>query len=240
MRKLKKRKIALGVHTDAEIRRNRLIFAGASVAALLVIVGLIAGYVYLTNWFLARDLARLQSTSPDTRILGVRNLARGRHTEHISKICDIARSDASPKIRKESVDALVRMNHRSAVPTLVYALGDEDDSVAYEAMKALQAIADKDLDWPAALDWWAAHKGEYEAAYHRTGDDGVPVVADMMKLLNSKDRLARLGAVQRLARLKHAEAAKALAAAATDADPHVRAQATEALAVFGGGIEQKK
>ena len=232
MKKLKKKKAVFGTSIQ-NVRRNRLFFAGACVAGLVVCVGIIYGYWAVSNWLVTRELQQLNSDNEDARILGMRNAARARNVDRIPRICDLLRTDPSQKLRSEAIAAVVRMNSKKAAPTLVYALGDEIDAVANESMAALQTVVDKNLDWPNVIDWWSKNKDTYAGwAYHRPGDDGVPVVDAMQKLLKSESKFTRFGAVARLARLKNPAAAAALTIATADSDEKVRTSAADALAAI--------
>jgi len=232
MRKLKKTSKSVYVPPDVLARKNRRWFILGSIGGLVVILAIIVGYVSVAKWLVQRDLQKLEAPGPENaekRIVGMRNAARSRYTQFIPQICDLLRTDPSVKVRREAVDALARMSHGSAVPSLVYALGDETDAVAKDAMSALRKIANKDLEWPGVIDWWAEQRPKYEWAYHRAQDSGVPVVDDMRGLLLSENSITRLGAVQRLAKLEHQAAAEALGSAANDTDERVKSAAVDAL-----------
>jgi len=243
MKKIRKKSKNVYVPPDVLARKNRRWFILCSAGGLVVILAIIVGYVSVAKWLVQRDLQKLEAEGPENaqkRIIGMRNAARSRNTQFIPRICDLLRTDPSVNVRKEAAEALARMGHGAAVPSLVYALGDETDAVAKDAMAALRKIANKDLEWSGMIDWWNGQKPKYEWAYHRPQDSGVPVVDDVRKFLSSENNIIRLTAVQRLAKLEHQAAAEALEAAANDSDEHVKAAAVDALASIAKKAGQTK
>jgi len=242
MKKIKKKKTAY-VPPDVLARKSRRWFILGSIGGLVLILAIVVGYVSVAQWLVQRDLQKLEAEGPenaDKRIIGMRNAARSRHTPFIPRICDLLRTDPSVNVRKEAAAALARMGNGAAVPSLVYALGDDTDAVAKDAMAALRTIADKDLEWAGVIDWWNQQEPKYEWAYHRPQDSGVPVVDDMRAMLSSENNITRLIAVQRLAKLEHQAAAAALEAAANDPDEHVKSAAADALASIAKKAGQAK
>jgi HEAT repeat protein len=233
MKKLKKKKAPAkkGVRakpTRSQVRRNRLIFGAGALGALALIFALGYGYTAVTTWWNeSRGLSRIASEDEETRIEGMWNLAKGRLIQHTPKVCALLHNDPSVNVRKSAAAVLAGLNDRRAIPWLVYALGDEADSVAEAAMGALGRFLGQEISWEEVIDWWQAHRGEYPADPDLPV--GVPVVSAMEKLLGAEEYYMRLAAVKRLARVKHIAARPLLERAANDPHDRVRQAAREIL-----------
>jgi len=228
MKRLKKKKKDSKKPTDAQVRRNKVLFGTSVSAAVILVFGLIYGYTALSpKWQENKALEQIESEDERERTRGMWNLARGHLTQHTARLCEMLNSDPSVNVRKSAPLALVKLNDPRAVPCIVYALGDHSDIVALAAMDALQQRFGGEMAWDSVMAWWESHKGEYEDAIDPP--EGEPVVTAMATLLQDESYYVRLAAVKRLARLKHPAARPLLEKAAADPEEKVCQAAKEAL-----------
>lgn len=229
MKKLKRKKKSGKTKPDEKVvRRNQIIFVVCAVAAVSLVFGLI--YAYTINAPKRREdkaLKLIQSELEHERIEGIWRLANTGRIGHTQKLCEMLKTEASAKAKAAALLALAKLNDPRALPTLVLALGDENDAVARAAMEALQQMSDGKITWQSVIDWWEANKGEYEDAFDHP--DGVPVVSAMARMLDDEKDYIRVAAVDRLRKLKHASVKPLLERAAADPAENVSRAAREAL-----------
>lgn len=229
MKKLKRKTQSKKKKPDEKtVRRNQVIFAVCAIATVLIAFGLI--YLYITKapkWREDKALKLIQSENEQERIEGLWGLAKTGRIRHAQKLCEMFKTETSAKVRAAAPLALAELNDPRAVPTLVFALGDENDAVAGAAMTALRQMSLGKITWQSVIDWWEANKGEYEDAFDHP--DGLPVVSAMARMLDDEKDYVRVAAVDRLRKLKHASARPLLERAAADPAENVSRAAKEAL-----------
>ena len=229
MKKLRKKKKDSKKPTDAQVRRNRLLFGACAIGVFIAAFGIIYGYTALsTGWQESKALKQIQSELEDERVLGMSLLARTRLFAHTPKLCRMLHEDESVEVRKAAPLALAALNDNQAMPCLIYALGDDSDAVADAVMQGLHKMTDERMTWENVLDWWGAHATEYvgNACSH---SEGVPVVDAMERMLESEKHYVRFAAVRRLSLLRHAATRPLLEKAAGDPHEKVRKAAAQAL-----------
>jgi|GEM_PF-5287028 len=225
-KKTSKHKKVVAKPSDRQVLRNRILFGVGVAAAMLLMVGLVYGYSLLAgDWQVTKGLDRIASDDEEMRLDGIRRLAKVRAREHLADVGELLLTDPSINVRRGVPDALVRMRDRSAIPWLIFGLGDEADTVANAAMESLQSYLGSDFGWEKVLGWWEENSGEFSQS-----PEGLPVLDAMAKLLESEEYYVRLAAVHRLARLKHEAVRPLLERAAADDNEKVKEAAAAAMA----------
>ncbi len=82
-------------------------------------------------------LPYLSDAIRDTRFWAVKNLGKLEDTRYLHLLSEVAENDNSSIVRREAISAIGRMRDKSAIPTLVKFLRDEDPNVVLQAIRAL-------------------------------------------------------------------------------------------------------
>jgi HEAT repeat protein len=146
----------------------------------------------------------------------------------------------SQPVRLASVIALGLLDDRAATPTLLSVLrsGDEDDSIRYEAARALGLIGAVEAvpDLVVALEQEAFLDAAADAL-QRLGHGREELTARLSAPgLNDWDEPVKLNTIRALGWLGDPQATPTLIELASDPDPHVRRSAASAMGVLLGRV----
>lgn len=86
----------------------------------------------------------LYDDNKSTRYWAVKNLGKLEDIRFLHRLSEVAIEDASSTVRREAVSAIGRMRNKSAIPTLVRFLQDDDPNVVLQAMRALLVFKSHD------------------------------------------------------------------------------------------------
>ena len=89
-------------------------------------------------------LPYLSDVIRDTRYWAVKNLGKLEDTRYLHLLSEVAENDDSSIVRREAISAIGRMRDKSAIPTLVKFLRDEDPNVVLQAIRALMVFKKHD------------------------------------------------------------------------------------------------
>lgn len=92
-----------------------------------------------------------------------------------SAVPDLVRAltlDTNANVRRAAAEALATIGDKSVVPSLIKAVGDSDDSVSYEASRALEALTDQafGLNQVQWREWWEKEGKKSAATAEPKGD----------------------------------------------------------------------
>jgi len=139
-------------------------------------------------------------------------------------------TDGDPKVRAWAARALGDMREERAVESLIYALKDKDQAVEENAVKALTKIGDPNSVKILIVELL---KDDGSVAGARPakalGKIGPMAVEQLIKVLKSKNKYAREGAVKALGEIGDVRAVEPLIDMLKDGDLYVRKKALESL-----------
>ncbi len=149
------------------------------------------------------SVRNLTNPDPETRRKAVVFLGERRQDDVVKLLCAVLEEDKDPLVRAGAADALGKIAHPSAIPSLVKALGDDRYMVRWDSVKALGEMKAS----PAIPNLERIARGDRQldvrlaaiSALGRIG--GKDAIGPLIGLLGDKDENVVLACAQHLARL---------------------------------------